>query len=562
LRPRSVAFFGALLIFLVVRLGVPGDGALASIPDEFPGTSEPRVPSGFFSIAESAAGPALVAADRAADLGIAADPREAPAQVETIGAPGGSALQADLESLVGKWYQTAKQKSKGKLDGDGTQISVHVRDLLSGVTLASIQGDRILRPASTLKVATSAAGLALLGGTGEYRTLFEAAGPIQNGVLDGDLIVHAGGDPLVRNESNGAVESRLDEVARGLLDAGVSRISGSVVLNEGSFLEPGIGPAWPSSNQHWDDYCSLAAGLTINAGVLVAEVTARGVGAKATIAVHPSPHGLKNNYGVSGVKGSVNDVRVGATSTTVTVKGKLGTKAGAVVSDFSHPDPVGMFGSVLLDRLERGGVSVAGGFVRRRGPPVGPNKQPLFILRSPIADSLVPINTHSENGVADQLFFTLGDRFGGGGTRAGGAKAIKLAFETLGIDPKGHIQVDGSGLSRDNRISPIQLTGLLRGVLVGLLESDPLSQRFLDSLAVAGEDGTLATRMRGTEAQGSVFGKTGFIDGTSALSGLAVTTEGRGIIFSIIVNYPTLGGLNNSAWKPMQDAMVLRIFGS
>ena len=522
--------------------------------------TEPRVPTGFYQGGEapSQQGSALVRdttqpiSQREQSLALVPPVPEASSLDD--------ALQSDLESIIGRWFQTASTKSRGKLKGPDTQISVHVRELSDNSTLASVMGDRILRPASNLKVATSAAGLVLLGAQGQYETAFETKGPIKAGTLQGDLIVHAGGDPLVRDGSQGATEARLDEVAAALQAAGIRRISGDLVLNEGSFLEPGVGPSWPSSNQHWDDYCALAAGLTVNAGVLVAEVTPRPTGEKASIAVHPSPHGLSKNYGVTMVRGKLNDVRVGATAAKVTVNGKLGSNTGVIVSDFSHPDPVGLFGSVLKDRLKRSGITIDGKTIKRRGPP--PKGEPLFVLRSPVADSLVPINTHSNNGVADQLFFTLGHRLGGGGSRKGAAAAIGLAFEALGIDPAGHHQVDGSGLSRDNRISPVQLTGLLQAVLFGLLQSDPLSRRYLESLAVAGQSGTLSTRFRSTPAAGQVFAKTGFIDGTSSLSGIAISPAGRGLVFSIIVNYPNVPGLNTSAWKPMQDEMVLRILSA
>ena len=551
--PRiTVALLG--LIALVLAYDIASDQGVAAQGDLGGGT-DPRVPSGFFQSAEDP-----IQHAQARDINEPVFEAEHVLALEPqVPKPGSQddALQSDLESIIGRWFQTASQKSRGKLKGPDTQISVHVRELSDNSTLASVKGNRILRPASNLKVATSAAGLVLLGATGQYETVFETKGSVRDGILQGDLIVHAGGDPLAREGSQGATEGRLDEVATALQTGGIRRIAGDLVLNEGSFLDPGVGPSWPSSNQHWDDYCALAAGLTVNAGVLVAEVSPRKNASEASISVHPSPHGLSKSYGVTMVSGKVNDVRVGATTAKVTVKGKLGSSTGVVVSDFSHPDPVGLFGAVLTDRLKRAGITVGGKTIKRRGPP--PVGEPFFVLRSAVADSLVPINTHSNNGVADQLFFTLGHRLGGGGTREASAAAIGLAFEALGIDPAGHHQVDGSGLSRDNRISPVQLTGLLQAVLFGLLESSPLSRRYLDSLAVAGQSGTLATRLRSTPAAGQVFAKTGFIDGTSSLSGIAISPAGRGLVFSIIVNYPTISGLNTSAWKPMQDEMVLRI---
>ena len=93
----------------------------------------------------------------------------------------------------------------------------------------------------------------------------------------------------------------------------------------------------------------------------------------------------------------------------------------------------------------------------------------------------------------------------------------------------------GSGLSRDNRVSARQLTALVEGVLA----RDPTSARvFRESLAVAGRSGTLEKRLRGTAAEGRVFAKTGWIRGTSALSGYVETLEGALLCFSILVEYP------------------------
>jgi D-alanyl-D-alanine carboxypeptidase len=72
---------------------------------------------------------------------------------------------------------------------------------------------------------------------------------------------------------------------------------------------------------------------------------------------------------------------------------------------------------------------------------------------------------------------------------------------------------------------------------------------------VAGKSGTLSDRMSGGVAEGRVLAKTGFIGGTSALSGLARGLSGRVYVFSVLVNYPVRGGLNRTVWKPMQDSI-------
>lgn len=466
-----------------------------------------------------------------------------------------AALEADLSALVDQWFVHARNVRKGQLNAQAVQVSVSVRDALTGTVLADLRADRSLRPASNLKLVTSAAGLYLLGPAGLFETRYELTGDVQNGVLHGDLIVRAGGDPIVRDGSYGAVEAYFDVLANALAERGIRRIAGQLVLDEADYLEPGPGPSWPSRDQHWKDYCALAAGLTINAGVLETVVTTRAGAGTADVELHPSPTGLPTSLRVSQVPGSINDVRVGATVSKVTVGGKLGAKVPGIQAAFRHPDPVALFASVLEARLARAGIQIDGGSLRRRGPPQGAH---LITITSPITDSLVPINTHSNNSVADQLFFKLGHDFGGGGTRAGGEAALRIALDRLGVSTDGLVAVDGSGLSRDNRVSPAQLTALLWAVLRDH-STAPSAQLFRDSLAVMGRSGTLDDRMRGTSAEGRVFAKTGFIDGTSSLAGWASDPEGRPLVFSIMVNYPSIGGLNNRAWKPMQEAMVLRL---
>jgi D-alanyl-D-alanine carboxypeptidase/D-alanyl-D-alanine-endopeptidase (penicillin-binding protein 4) len=172
----------------------------------------------------------------------------------------------------------------------------------------------------------------------------------------------------------------------------------------------------------------------------------------------------------------------------------------------------------------------------------------------------VPINTDSINAVADQLFLTLGQELEGEGSAAGGARATARALAELGIDTAGFVQSDGSGLSRENRVTARQLTELLAAVL--RLDAHT-AQLYRDSLAVAGETGTLGKRMRNSPAAGRVHAKTGFIAGVSSLSGVALSpgSGGRELVFSCIVSYPPVDGLNTKCWKPMQDELCALLVG-
>jgi D-alanyl-D-alanine carboxypeptidase len=86
-----------------------------------------------------------------------------------------------------------------------------------------------------------------------------------------------------------------------------------------------------------------------------------------------------------------------------------------------------------------------------------------------------------------------------------------------------------------------------------LNQDDGSADLLLAALPLAGRRGSLERRMTGADTAGRVWGKTGFINGTSALSGVVRTASGRRLAFSILVEYPTIAGLNNRCWKPMQD---------
>lgn len=487
---------------------------------------------------------------------VAAAPAPARAAEDPTRAARSAKLTAEARQLVARFIEKARVESKGKAHGNNVRVAVCLRELGAEAELVALRADAPQVPASNLKLVTTAAALILLGPGAEWVTPFESSARLVDGVLAGELVLRAAGDPLCDPAGDGAAERRVRAAVRALAEAGVRRIAGDLVLDEGDFAAPAPGPSWPDPSQRWAEYCALAGGFSVNGGVLHARVRAGAVGKNAELAVFPRAHGLESAYGVKTVAGAAVDVRVGATATTATVKGTIGASLGEYEAEFAHPDPVLLFGAVLRDALRAEGITLDGALVRRRGSARG---KPLAELRSPLAECLAPINAESRNSIADQLFFSLGHAVSGQGTRAGGAQAVAQALARLGVPREDLVQVDGSGLSRDNRVSARAVTALLERVL----GADPAAARlYRDSLAVMGRKGTLEERLRGTAAEGRVFAKTGWISGVSTLSGYLAPAQGEPKVFSILIEYPSeLGGLNTSAWKPLQDELVLLFLG-
>ncbi len=464
-------------------------------------------------------------------------------------------LRRDVESAIAGAVSEAERVSRGRASGSNVVVAVHARIRRPGgpsEELLARLADHALLPASNMKLVTTAAALVLLGPHHELETRFESRGAVEGDVLVGDLVARAGGDPFYDPDAAGRVEERVvGPLAEALARLGVRRVRGDLLLDEGTFEAPGPGPGWPPANQHWTESCARSGGLTLNAGLLTASVTPGPVGGRATVEVHPAPHGLRELYGVDTVQGTELDVRVGATLSAVTVKGELGASIGPWSSSFAHPDPVLLFGHAVAGGLRRHGIELEGEVRRARDVPPG---APLARITSPLVDTLVPINTWSTNSVADQVFLATALAVEGEATRAAGARATARALERLGVQSAGLVQVDGSGLSRDDRATARQISALLDAVLA---RRDVLARAYRDSLAVAGRSGTLGERMRGTAADGRVHAKTGWIRGASALSGLTTTRAGSDVFFAILVGYPPeASGLNTRCFKPMHDEIA------
>jgi D-alanyl-D-alanine carboxypeptidase/D-alanyl-D-alanine-endopeptidase (penicillin-binding protein 4) len=205
-------------------------------------------------------------------------------------------------------------------------------------------------------------------------------------------------------------------------------------------------------------------------------------------------------------------------------------------SGFSS-DPAKLAATKLAGSLLKAGVQVPTQIALR---PTPPNAERVAMVRSPSLDRIVNLtDVYSDNYFAETLIKLLGARFGGAGTTAAGANVVEAFARAHGSAVQA---VDGSGLTRTNRASPRQVVELLLG-----MQEDEAGEEFIQDLALAGQEGTVASRMEGTAAYGRCRTKTGTISGVSNLSGYCFNRSGRVIAFSILmagVGNLTLAHLN------------------
>lgn len=356
-----------------------------------------------------------------------------------------------------------------------------VVDPATGDTLYARQPATLMVPASNMKIVTSSVALTLLGPEYRYRTEFMAHGPIRDGVLDGDLVVIGTGDPSLSDRMRGSARAAMDSLADSIAARGIGVIRGRIYSGADNFPGPPIGAGW-----EWDDL-----GFSYGAGV----------------------DELLFNEGM----------------TRVVVHGAAGDSS--VYNTPAH-DPSHDYLEHLARALRSRGVRVEDGVGEGIAPPDATPLTPLFTAYSPPLRSILgALLKPSQNQIAEILLRTLGLERTSVGTADSGAAVVRRQLTAWGVPPDGYLQHDGSGLARSDLVSPATLVRILE-----VMSASPYFQYFYDALPVAGVDGTLANRMRGTRAAGNVHAKTGSLGWVRSLSGYVTDARGRRLVFSILAN--------------------------
>ena len=203
--------------------------------------------------------------------------------------------------------------------------------------------------------------------------------------------------------------------------------------------------------------------------------------------------------------------------------------------------PANFAATVFTKQLRALGVDVAR--TARRGRTADDAALVSAWRSRPVIELLRQMNQPSDNFMAEMLVKVLGARFGGAGSTAAGTRVVGAELAELGIAPT---IVDGSGLSRSDRTSPRDV--------VTLLDALDGEAAFTGSLAVAGRNGTIEKRMRGSAAQDRCRAKTGTLRDVSALAGYCTTVGGRQVAFAFLMNY-----VNPWSARTLQDRMTIAL---
>lgn len=494
-----------------------------------------------------------------------AAPTPSPSPTPATSQPKTGATTRTLAELQGRISEVLRRAEFAQ-----ATIGVKVASLDSGRVIFEENAIKLLRPASNMKLYTVATALDRLSPDYRYITSVYAPSPPDSaGTIRGDVTIYGRGDPsLAARFNNGDYFKGIDDLANRIVGAGVKRIEGDLIGDESYFEGPQYGSGWEWEDLTWYYGAEISA-LTINDNALDLFVKpGLEAGSKAVITTGP-PDPLLTivNQVTTSPKGTRRDLTIyrDLGKDILTITGSIAIDDRGYTGGVGISHPALLFVYLLRDSLAKKGVAITG-----RSRTLGPSDQTLLTAgtttiissgngssvkaqmpgRNEIASlqspplSLISAQTlkPSQNLYTELILRTLGKAvvqqppptYPLRTSEDAGIRVVKTFLKEAGIAPETLVLSDGSGLSRDDMVTAEATVQLLT-----YMSKHRYAEVFRAALPVAGVDGTLRNRFKGTAAENNLRAKTGSLSSASSLSGYVKTTTGENIVFSIIVNnYP------------------------
>ena len=452
-------------------------------------------------------------------------------------------------------------------------------DKTAGKSLYSQNADKLFTPASNTKLFTTAAALALIGPDYKFRTTVETTGTLDRyGRLNGDLVLVGHGDPNLsgrelpydlRTQRNDDPIQALEALADALVQKGVKFIDGDIVADDSYFAFERYGEGWSQDDLVWADGAPVSA-LTINDNVVFVNILpADRPGEKAFVGVKPfadyyrldnriitTPAGSGRRFFVNREPGSM----------VLTLWGNMPLDDPGATEALAIEDPAEFAAGLFRQLLEKRGIVIYGhqrtrhtelaslstftvtALAPSRGGSLNDgindkdstdlrqlkSDQPITLASyesKPLLQDVRVINKVSQNLHAEILLRLLGRERGNAGTIEGGLEVLRGFLTQAGISNDQYLFYDGSGLSRQNLVTPHAVVELLR-----YCAGQPWGADFKSTFPVSGVDGSLTERLASPHLQSRVMAKTGSLGGVKTLSGYATTDSGQVVAFSILSN--------------------------
>ncbi len=413
-----------------------------------------------------------------------------------------------------------------------TNVGIKIVSLTTGQTLYEHNAHKLFHPASNMKLLTTATALHQLGVDYRFKTVIgtDSTAMLTDSVLQGNLYIKGYGNPQLTLEN-------LDWLARQVHQQGIRQVNGNIVCDATYFDSTRWPMGWMWDDQNSSDFVSVGSLVVNNNIVEITLIPGDSEGDTLQYQMNPPTTILEVvNQGVT-VTDSVTDAVVAEREwqwprNRIMIRGQMQVGQPAEVFEVDVLHPQRFVGDLFRQALNREGIKVSGNIQEGEMPA---SVRILAIHQSePLSVIVLHTNKPSHNLSAEMLCKTLGAELSGvPGTWEKGLQAIRQYLASVGIDSTAYEIVDGSGVSRYNLLTPAQLVQLL----VAVHQDNTIQPEFTASLPIAGVDGTLKQRMKGTPAENNLRAKTGTLSGVSTLSGYTETADREQLAFSIMMQH-------------------------
>jgi len=439
----------------------------------------------------------------------------------------------------------------------------------TGQVLFEQNADRYFVPASNMKLFTTALALAKLGTDYRFRTTLESlAEPTADGKIAGPLYLVGRGDPNLSNrkfpfelkeEFVGPSEKVIAELADAIAAKGIKEISGEIVGDDSYFPRDRYPNGWEIDDMVWEYGAAISAIVLDDNTVQLTLTPGARAGDRVDAVVTPTaPEFTVDNQVITSATGVKPDLTLKREpgSNVVTVLGTLPAKSNQRKLTLAIQEPALHAAAMLKRLLEDRGVKISGAARALSLPPGPPEGEKRVLLAEhlsiPLGQSIKLVNKISQNLHTEMLLRTAARQNGVWGTPEDLANFAASFYSLAGIPPGDVVQTDGSGLSRHDLVTPRALVALLL-----YAEKQPWFGTYLESLPVAGIDGTLEDRMKNSIAVGRLHAKTGSVEHVRTRSGYADLPSGRRLVFSFLSN--NMGSKSHEATDALDALSIAMI---